>query len=66
MEVPAQNEKSLLYGQMVDAWQVSVADIGPSGADKGDEENISSRRRVGLGASPTATCTFPRKATGMS
>jgi len=36
MEVPAQNDKSLLYGQMVDAWQVSIADIGPSGADKGN------------------------------
>jgi hypothetical protein len=35
MEIPAQNDKSLLYGQMVDAWQVSIADIGPSGADKG-------------------------------
>ncbi|WP_454564990.1 DUF1254 domain-containing protein [Pseudomonas sp. AIG] len=35
MDVPASNEQSLLYGQVVDAWQVSIADIGPSGADKG-------------------------------
>jgi hypothetical protein len=35
MEIPASNDKSLLYGQIVDAWQVSIADIGPSGADKG-------------------------------
>jgi hypothetical protein len=35
MEVPPSNTKSLLYGQVVDAWQVSIADIGPSGADKG-------------------------------
>lgn len=35
MDVPPSNEKSLLYGQVVDAWQVSIADIGPSGADKG-------------------------------
>jgi putative membrane protein len=35
MDVPASNDKSLLYGQVVDAWQVSIADIGPSGADKG-------------------------------
>ena len=35
MEVPPANDRSLLYGQVVDAWQVSVADIGPSGEDKG-------------------------------
>jgi hypothetical protein len=35
MEVPPADEKSLLYGQVVDAWQVSIADIGPSGEDKG-------------------------------
>src|SRR5271156_1319558 len=28
MDVPASNDKSLLYGQVVDAWQVSIADIG--------------------------------------
>lgn len=36
MEIPPANEKSLLYGQVVDAWQASIADIGPSGADKGE------------------------------
>jgi hypothetical protein len=36
MEVPPANDKSLLYGQVVDAWQVSIADIGPSGEDKGN------------------------------
>jgi hypothetical protein len=35
MEVPPADEKSLLYGQVVDAWQVSIADIGSSGEDKG-------------------------------
>jgi hypothetical protein len=35
MEVPSAEEKSLLYGQVVDAWQVSIADIGPSGEDQG-------------------------------
>jgi hypothetical protein len=35
MEIPAATETAELYGQMVDAWQVSVADIGPSGEDVG-------------------------------
>jgi hypothetical protein len=36
MEVPAANDKSLLYGQVVDAWQACIADVGTSGADKGE------------------------------
>ncbi|MDA0814069.1 MAG: DUF1214 domain-containing protein [Verrucomicrobia bacterium] len=35
LEVPAKTEKSVLYGQIVDAWQASIVDVGPSGADKG-------------------------------
>jgi hypothetical protein len=36
MDIPPANDKSLLYGQVVDAWQACIADIGPSGADKGE------------------------------
>lgn len=36
VEVPAKTEKAVLYGQIVDAWQVTIADVGPSGADKGE------------------------------
>ncbi|WP_327145838.1 DUF1254 domain-containing protein [Nocardia sp. NBC_01327] len=36
MEVPPADEHSLLYGQVVDAWQVSIADVGPSGLDRGE------------------------------
>ncbi len=35
LELPAATEEASLYGQIVDAWQVTVADVGPSGADRG-------------------------------
>ncbi len=35
LEVPAKTDKAVLYGQIVDAWQVTIADVGPSGADNG-------------------------------
>lgn len=35
LEVPAKTDKGILYGQIVDAWQSTIADVGPAGADKG-------------------------------
>jgi hypothetical protein len=35
VEVPAKSDKASLYGQVVDAWQVTLADVGPAGQDKG-------------------------------
>ncbi|WP_430813516.1 DUF1254 domain-containing protein [Carboxylicivirga sp. RSCT41] len=35
LEIPAVSEKASLYGQVVDAWQSTIAGVGPSGADKG-------------------------------
>jgi hypothetical protein len=35
LEVPAKTDKAVMYGQIVDAWQVTIADVGPSGEDKG-------------------------------
>lgn len=35
LEVPASDETGSLYGQVVDAWQFTIADVGPSGLDKG-------------------------------
>jgi hypothetical protein len=35
LEVPAKSEKASLYGQVVDAWQATIADVGPAGVDKG-------------------------------
>jgi hypothetical protein len=35
LELPAKTDKASLYGQVVDAWQVTIADVGPSGEDKG-------------------------------
>lgn len=35
LEVPASSSDGTLYGQVVDAWQFSIADVGPSGLDKG-------------------------------
>jgi len=35
LEVPATGPDGSLYGQVVDAWQFTIADVGPSGMDKG-------------------------------
>ena len=35
LELRAATDKASLYGQIVAAWQVTVADVGPSGKDKG-------------------------------
>ncbi len=35
LELPASGADGTLYGQVVDAWQFTIADIGPSGLDKG-------------------------------
>ena len=35
IEVPAASEKASLYGQIVDHWQITIADVGPSGLDQG-------------------------------
>ena len=36
VEIPAATAKGVIYGQVVDAWQATVADVGPSGLDKGN------------------------------
>jgi hypothetical protein len=36
LEVPAKTKKAVLYGQLVDAWQLTIGEVGPSGADKGE------------------------------
>ena len=35
LEIPAAGPEGSLYGQVVDAWQFTIADVGPSGLDKG-------------------------------
>ena len=35
LEVPAAGSDGSLYGQVVDAWQFTIADVGPAGVDKG-------------------------------
>jgi hypothetical protein len=35
LEVPAKTDKGVMYGQVVDAWQATIADVGPAGLDKG-------------------------------
>lgn len=35
LEVPASGADGSLYGQIVDAWQFTIADVGPAGLDKG-------------------------------
>jgi len=36
LDVPAVSEKASLYGQVVDAWQSTIAGVGPSGLDQGN------------------------------
>ncbi|NMN73968.1 DUF1214 domain-containing protein [Rhizobium sp. 57MFTsu3.2] len=35
LELPASGPDGSLYGQVVDAWQFTIADVGPSGLDQG-------------------------------
>jgi hypothetical protein len=35
LEVPVAGSDGSLYGQVVDAWQFTIADVGPAGVDKG-------------------------------
>jgi hypothetical protein len=35
LEVPAADSDASLYGQVVDAWQFTIADVGPAGLDQG-------------------------------
>lgn len=35
LEIPAAGPDGSVYGQVVDAWQLTIADVGPSGKDKG-------------------------------
>jgi hypothetical protein len=35
LEVPVSGPDGTLYGQVVDAWQFTIADVGPSGMDQG-------------------------------
>ncbi|WP_244427762.1 DUF1254 domain-containing protein [Sinorhizobium fredii] len=40
VEIPAATDKASLYGQIVDHWQITIADIGPSGIDEGNGGKI--------------------------
>lgn len=35
LEIPAAGEDGSVYGQVVDAWQFTIADVGPAGLDEG-------------------------------
>jgi hypothetical protein len=35
LEVPTASDRASLYGQIVDHWQITIADIGPAGIDAG-------------------------------
>ena len=35
LEIPPAGDEGSLYGQVVDAWQYTIADVGPSGLDEG-------------------------------
>jgi hypothetical protein len=36
LEIPPAGTEGSIYGQVVDAWQFTIADVGPSGLDKGE------------------------------
>jgi hypothetical protein len=35
IDIPASGDDGMLYGQVVDAWQFTIAEVGPAGLDKG-------------------------------
>lgn len=35
VEIPTASQTASLYGQIVDHWQITIADVGPSGVDQG-------------------------------
>ncbi|MCH4823887.1 DUF1254 domain-containing protein [Gramella lutea] len=39
LSIPSSNEEGKLYGQVVDHWQRTIADVGPSGLDQGKGGN---------------------------
>ncbi len=40
LELPVAGPDGSLYGQVVDAWQLTIADVGPSGIDEGKGSKI--------------------------
>lgn len=40
LEIPPAGPDGSLYGQVVDAWQLTIADVGPSGVDQGQGGKI--------------------------
>ena len=46
LKVQAKTDKGLMYGQVVDAWQSTIADVGPTGPDKGAGGNTCSCPRI--------------------
>ena len=40
LEVPKATDKAILFGQIVDDWFITIADIGPIGLDKGTGKKI--------------------------
>ena len=35
LELPVASAEGSVYGKVIDAWQLTIADVGPSGLDKG-------------------------------
>jgi hypothetical protein len=41
LEIPAGDAKASLQGQVVDAWQLTIADVGPAGFNAGKGGNFT-------------------------
>lgn len=63
LEVPASGQDGTLYGQVVDAWQFTIADIGPSGLDKGQASKYLFTPPGYSGEIPDGYFTSPRPIT---
>jgi hypothetical protein len=44
-EIPAASDKGSMYGQIVDHWRITIADVGPSGVDAGKGGVMKSETR---------------------
>jgi hypothetical protein len=64
LELPPAGPDDSLYGQVVDAWQFTIADVGPPDWIRARAANIASRHRVTRGKFPKVTFMSPRRTTG--
>jgi hypothetical protein len=65
LEVPAASAEGSVYGQVVDAWQFTIADVGPSGLDRARVASSCSPLPATRKRSQRGTSTSPLRTSGL-